>query len=128
MDGLKRRGALLLPSILAAVLLLAGCTGTPGQPDPSPTASPSPTALVVSGTVLDAVGHPVAGATVLFADSPVAVPDIAVLTDDEGRFSLAAPAPGHYELLVNAAGHGEKRIDAEAGAGKRVPLSIELPR
>lgn len=113
--------------LLPAALLLAGCTGDPGQPDASSVPSTS-VGLVVNGTVLDATGQPVAGATVIFTESPVPVPDVAALTDDEGKFSLAAPAPGHYELLVNAAGHAEKHIDAEVGAVKGGQLRIELTR
>ena len=56
--------------------------------------------MVISGTVVDADGRPVAGARVFLADAPVSVPDIAALTDADGRFALTAPAPGSYTVAA----------------------------
>jgi hypothetical protein len=44
----------------------------------------------------------VAGARVVITASPVPVPEIAAVTDAEGRFTLAAPAPGEYAFTAHA--------------------------
>ncbi|QLE72090.1 carboxypeptidase regulatory-like domain-containing protein [Streptomyces rectiverticillatus] len=66
--------------------------------------APSAPAGVIRGTVRDAAGAPVAGARVAFADGPVPLPDVAAVTDSEGRFALTAPAEGTYTLLCRADG------------------------
>jgi Carboxypeptidase regulatory-like domain len=70
---------------------------------------------VVRGTVHDAAGNPVAGASVFFTSGPAPLQDIAALTDSEGRFALSAPVPGTYQLEA----HG-----AESGSGK---ASVTVP-
>jgi hypothetical protein len=50
------------------------------------------------------------GARVFITEAPVSVPDIAALTDADGRFTLAAPRPGRY--VVGCAGH-----DGESASG-----------
>ena len=56
--------------------------------------------MKIQGVVTDPSGQPVPGAVVMLAAAPVPVPDIAALTDTEGRFSIAVPASGPYRLLV----------------------------
>ena len=51
------------------------------------------------GTRIDGRSHladdsPVIEARVFFGTTPVPMPDIAALTDEDGRFSLCTPAPG----------------------------------
>ena len=58
--------------------------------------------MMINGAVTDPSGHPVVGATVLIASSPVPVPDIAALTGEDGTFSIAVPAPGEYRLVVRS--------------------------
>jgi Carboxypeptidase regulatory-like domain len=60
---------------------------------------------IVSGHVIGTDGQAVAGANVMFAEGPVALPDIAQVTDTQGAFSLAAPVSGTYRLVVNAPEH-----------------------
>jgi Carboxypeptidase regulatory-like domain len=55
-------------------------------------------AHLIVGTVVDARGEPVAGARVYFIEGPVPLPDIAAVTDSEGRFTLTAPAAGTYTV------------------------------
>jgi hypothetical protein len=62
----------------------------------------------VEGTVADAAGRPVQGALVVprpADDRTPAVPEIAVHTDSDGRFSWPLP-PGAYELVAQL---GERR-------------------
>jgi hypothetical protein len=49
-------------------------------------------------------GGPIPEARVFFSSTPVAVPDVAVLTDDRGEFALTAPVPGAFGIEVAADG------------------------
>jgi hypothetical protein len=72
-------------------------------------------------------GSAVADARVFFSVSPVAVPDVALLTDDQGRFTLFAPAPGHYELACHAEGLEPATVSLDILAGQEeVQVDIEL--
>lgn len=81
-------------------------------------------AAVISGVVRGPTGQPVLNARIAFADAPVAVPDIAALTDDHGMFALLAPAPGKYVIGCYADGF------APAGAAVEIidsqPARIEI--
>lgn len=57
---------------------------------------------VVRGQVLGPDGAPVGGARVVITGAPVPVPEIAAVTDREGRFSIAVPAAGRYTLEARA--------------------------
>lgn len=66
---------------------------------------------VISGTLLDANGTPVAQMNVLLTPkgAPVCVPDSCpqarqVTTDDQGNFRLEAAAPGSYYILASVGG------------------------
>jgi hypothetical protein len=54
----------------------------------------------IAGVVVDAECNPVEEASVFFVEGPVALPDIAALTDSSGRFALSAPVSGTYQLGV----------------------------
>ena len=70
---------------------------------------------------------PVIEARVFFGMSPVPLPDIAALTDDDGRFSLYAPAPGTYELVCHADGLDPATIPIDVVAGsERIAVDVEL--
>jgi len=83
---------------------------------------------VIAGVVVDARGNPVEKARVYFIEGPVPLPDIAALTDSDGRFALTAPVSGTYQLGVASEGpegfmqttsevavRGEPRVDLEIG-------------
>jgi subtilisin family serine protease len=57
-------------------------------------------AYLVSGTVVDAAGEPVAGATVALVGTPLPV----VETDENGYYAYPAVPVGEYELSVDAGG------------------------
>ncbi len=86
-------------SLIVALLLTAGTQAHAQQ-------------RVVSGQVLDAAGHPVAGATVGHLATEVT-------TDEEGRFSLAIPkAPTDivvvadtFETMIATVGRGQSQLD-----------------
>ena len=71
---------------------------------------------MIAGVVRDERGQPVAGARVYVVDAPVAVPDIAALTDDSGRFSIGVTAPGRYTVESAAEGRLPVRATVEAGS------------
>ena len=71
--------------------------------------------IVVSGRVLDEQGKAVGAARVSFASAPVAVPDIAALTDKQGAFTLSAPVPGRYTVAVAADGFAAANAEVTLG-------------
>jgi uncharacterized GH25 family protein len=87
-----------------------------------PISQPSP----IFGVVLDPSGKPVPNARVSFTRGPVALPDIAAVSDPNGRFSLTAPAPGAYSILVNAAGFEMKEVDATVAGQDSKSLTVQL--
>jgi hypothetical protein len=82
--------------------------------------------LLLSGVVVDAAGHPVADARVALAAAPVEVPDIAALTGEDGRFSIAVPVTGVYRVAANGdPGHAEETVDVNRGRATRVRLILQ---
>jgi len=81
---------------------------------------------VISGRVLSAGGQPVAGARVSFMSSPVPVPDVALLTDGAGRFSLTAPAPGTYRIGCSSDNFGSTAITVDVPEGQNVEVEIRV--
>jgi hypothetical protein len=81
---------------------------------------------LITGGVSQSGGQPVAGARVLFANAPGAVPDIAALTDASGRFTLAAPWAGTYTIAVAAEGFRSQQVSVTVSAGENRELAVEL--
>lgn len=72
-------------------------------------------------------GDAVAEARVFFSASPVEVPDVALLTDGQGRFTLYAPAPGRYEVACQADGLESAMVPIDVTAGQEeVEVDIGL--
>jgi uncharacterized GH25 family protein len=81
---------------------------------------------VISGTVRDREGKPVGGARVYFTSGPVALPDIAALTDDKGSFSLSAPSAGTYEIETAADGFSSASVTVQVNGDQAKHLEITL--
>ena len=82
---------------------------------------------VISGTVTSAGGEPLVAARVQFVQSPVPMPDIAALTNEEGGFSLGAPVAGTYGILIAADGYLNASETIEiTGEQAQIEISIEL--
>jgi protocatechuate 3,4-dioxygenase beta subunit len=81
---------------------------------------------LISGRVVETSGKPVANARVLFVSAPQPLPDIAAVTDQTGRFSLAAPAPGAYTIELAADGFQSKRITVAIVGSEAKDLRVEL--
>lgn len=82
-------------------------------------------ALQVVGTVLDSAGHPAGGATVMWVQGPVALPDVALLTQADGSFVMSAPVAGRYTLVCRRDPGGLARVDVDVGPhGSHVTVEL----
>jgi hypothetical protein len=80
---------------------------------------------LISGTVIDSNGRPVADARIAFSRAPVAMPDIAMLTDERGAFTLSVPVTGTYELTFTADPHPPRNATVNVDADRvNVELSV----
>jgi hypothetical protein len=79
---------------------------------------------IISGRVTGRDGRPIAGAHVMFAYGPVALPDIAQVTDANGAFALTAPADGTYRIVVKASGF--ESVERDVAVRRQAPTSIEI--
>ena len=139
-------GSLVALAAVAA-LLLAGCGGsdtvgtssggsrsTPASATAAPAASqPSQIPYAVTGVVRDADGHPVHGVNVamISLDEPAnPVPELAVLTDEHGRYRWPASVPpGRYRLVVTAGqGTASTVVDVPAGGTASADLTLRPDR
>ena len=82
---------------------------------------------MIRGLVLDARGHPVAGARVSWGKAPVPVPEVALLTDAGGHFTLAAPALCHYTLRCDSDQQGSAEQALQA-TGQVMQVTLKLKR
>lgn len=80
----------------------------------------------IVGTVTGPSGEPIAEASVYFMEGPVPLPDIAQLTDGEGRFQLTAPVPGTYRLGARAEGFAAAEVTVEVGGDAEVVVEVGL--
>ena len=82
-------------------------------------------ARTIFGTVVDAAGRAVAQARVYAVKAPGPMPDVAALTDAEGRFTIAAPLPGAYEIGCTSDAHGSATAAVQVGS-EAVRMQIRL--
>jgi protocatechuate 3,4-dioxygenase beta subunit len=78
----------------------------------------------IRGRVLDPQGGLVAEAAVYIVSSPVSMPDIAQLTDDQGQFTLSAPLPGRYTVGVRSDMWGSVQTEIEVSGEE--PIFVEV--
>lgn len=83
--------------------------------------------ILISGTVRGPNGKPVSGARCFFIEGPVAFPEVAAVTDDEGAFSLTAPAPGKWVVSCAADDLSGQTATVNA-SGKTARLDFQLKR
>lgn len=103
-------------------------------PDTSVTSDADPLRLSatvqegVGGRVTSASGAPMANVFVQASsiDGPRAIPDIAVFTDPEGRYSWKL-SPGTYELIFMRDGRELTRKQAVVRPNEVTPLHVEQP-
>ncbi len=80
----------------------------------------------ILGTVTGPDGARIAEAAVYFLEGPVPLPDIAQLTDGEGRFQLTAPAPGTYRIGVRAPDLEPAEVAVEVRGEPEVAVEVRL--
>lgn len=81
---------------------------------------------IITGEVRDPEGRPAAQARVFFISSPVPLPDIAMLTGADGKFTLSVPVAGSYEIGVNADNCAPLSTTVTATPGQDIALQIAL--
>lgn len=86
------------------------------------------TPIVLSGRVSDATGKPVALARIYFTDGPDPLPEIALLTDTSGNFSMSVPQPGTYKLGCSADGFATVTVPVQVTGNKDSPVKITLTK
>ncbi|MBI5867604.1 MAG: carboxypeptidase regulatory-like domain-containing protein [candidate division Zixibacteria bacterium] len=97
-----------LARIFAAVVCLVALASTP-----SGAAKPDRRSFgVIAGRVMDSIGTPLAGASVLLAG-----PDHRTKTDDSGQFALRDLKPGRYAVRFSHVGYETKSVDHVIVAG-----------
>lgn len=83
---------------------------------------------LITGIVTDETGRPVPGARIAFTSGPVPVPDVALITDRSGTFTVSAPTPGTYEITVVADGFLPQAITVQAAMNATSHPAISLKR
>lgn len=73
---------------------------------------------------MDPQDHPVVEAAVYLVSAPVPMPDIAQLTDEEGRFSFAAQSPGSYTIGVHSDRWGTTQKTIEVSAEEALEVQF----
>lgn len=86
------------------------------------------TPIVLTGRVSDATGKPVALARIYFADGPDPLPEIALLTDAGGNFSMSVPRPGDYKLGCSADGFATVTVPVNLTNNQNSPVMITLTK
>jgi predicted RNA methylase len=81
---------------------------------------------VITGTVTDGRGRPLAEVSVSLEDAPVPVPDIAALTGGDGSFALGAPSAGGYTVVATGPDGESARISVEVGAAGEAAADVTI--
>jgi len=76
--------------------------------------------------VVRAADRPIRDARVFISRAPVAVPDVAQLTDAGGRFALSVPVNGTYEISCRADVY-PPRTKSVTVDRERVEVELVLP-
>ncbi len=106
------RRAILALASLAAILAL-------------PVQAQAPLPVTARGVVLTAAGRPVPRATVELLDA-AGRSERTTRSDDDGRFSLQAPAAGRFRLRATALGYLPNTVDVDLSVGAETSVSITL--
>src|SRR3974390_296726 len=114
-------GLFVKTTVILGVLLVLGIFGFASAP-----AYAQVTGATVSGTVTDASGGVVAGATVSFKDAATSTTR-EVTTDTAGLYAVPNLAPGSYEVRVTAKGFSTAVQSSIALAvGQQLQLNFSL--
>jgi hypothetical protein len=80
---------------------------------------------VLSGTVVDASGAVIAGATVVVQSAEGSVPKT-MQSDKNGNFTVAGMSTGNYRVVVSKPGFETKEVPVVIGTGATTPLRVSL--
>jgi hypothetical protein len=81
---------------------------------------------LIRGVVRDPSGSPIPEARAYFVGGPEPFPDIAALTNEQGEFTLSAPAPGTYRIECAAEGFSSRPTAVDIGEDQETGLEIRL--
>jgi len=81
---------------------------------------------ILRGWVLRSGEEPVAEARVSFVSGPVPLPEIAALTNREGRFELNPRTAGTYRLRATSDEHGSGELEITVGLDGKDGFVIHL--
>lgn len=104
------------------LFLVSGCgssSNSDGSPPPDHSDAPRKT-VAIHGTVQDQQGQPAAGILVMpeaKGDHPFPIPEIAVFTDEQGKFIWNLP-PGDYDFVLTRNGSELGRHPVKVPDGK----------
>ena len=120
-----------LTGLLGAVLL-AGCAGAGANDNPvsSDTNQPPPAAgnkPAIAGVVSDESGMPLAEAAVMVEKGTSAVPEIAALTGEDGKYTWHVPA-GTYTLKAHKDGYEDLSQEVTVKEGEQALLDFRLKK
>src|SRR5207302_3351934 len=87
--------------------------------------SQSTDAGTIAGTVTDATGAVVNGATVMLTDTSTRATRN-VTTNDAGRYVLTSVDPGAYELSITKKGFSTTKTQAKVTVGASITLNLSL--
>lgn len=111
--------------MVVALLVLAGCSGSGGQPSESglPSVSQDPNAQTgsIRGVVVDDSLRTIASATVAVAGSP-----LTTQTDENGAFVFTNLAPSTYFLTANKTGFIPSQTSADVVRGGVTDARLQL--
>ena len=78
----------------------------------------------IHGQVVDPQGNPVTEAAVYIAAAPVNMPDVALLTDEQGNFVIGAPVTGRYEIGARSEPWVAVEVKVEVQEGQSAVVKI----
>jgi hypothetical protein len=81
---------------------------------------------VVRGRVVGSQGDSAAEAAIHVISSPLPMPDIAQLADDEGKFALGLPKAGRYRIGARSEKWGKGSTEVTVGDEESIFLEIRL--
>lgn len=126
-----RRGSRLslIVGLGVVCLLLAGCAGedVPVSNDDVVTPATQNERTQVSGVVTDLDGNPLAEAGIAVTKSVVGVPEILVLSGEDGKYTWYLPA-GTFTLSAMKEGYKELSLEVVVKEGETTKLDFKLEK
>ena len=83
---------------------------------------------IIAGVVTNDRGKGVSAARVWLSAGPVALPDVAGLSDERGSFTLSVPASGNYTVECVAETYAAESLSVTVRDGERVEIRFRLKR